>query len=108
MKNLFKLFVVLSLIIFQNCMSQNTKKYIEQYNDVVPKLQKIANQKITNKSVYQDFESFIGNLESNGVKIIDYGYDGKVANSREVYIIRLFLIENNLTDIPNKTNGYQL
>lgn len=108
MKDILKLLVIISFLFFQqNCKAQDSQKYVEQYNNVAPKLQQLAKQKTTNKIAYQDFNNILNSIENTGVKIIDYGYGGKEVNSREIYVVRLYVMEHNLTNVPNLQNKFQ-
>lgn len=105
MKTFYKIYIVIFFVFFQNCMSQNAQKYKTQYNNNVPKLQEIAKEK--SKFYNQSFSLFITEMEKKGVKILDYGYDGKIASSPKIYVIRLWFMDHELIDTAQE-NKYQV
>ena len=99
MKNKIILFV-LALFLIQNCSAQ-FNDYKKKYNELLPALQKSAN----NKKLYygKEFSEFYQNFTVKD-KIVSFGYDGKYANSRKLYILRLYFsrIEERGSLIDNK------
>lgn len=101
----FKLLVLYSFSIFYNCKSQDTQRYSKQYNDQVIKLQNLA--KVKSKFYNQNFSDFVKEMDKSNIKVLDFGYGPKIASRPEIYVVRFWFIDHELTDVSLK-NNYQL
>ena len=104
MKTLFKILSIVLITLFQNCKSQDAQKYIAQYEESVPKLQQLAEEK--NKFYGKNFSIFVDELEKNKIKIFNFGYDGKIAGSPKIYVVRFWFNDIGAIDMVQK-NKYQ-
>ncbi len=92
MKTIFKvLFTLFFLTILQFCKAQE-KEYNDFYNIITPKLQNIAEKK--NMFYNQEFSKFYDSLTKKKISIIIFGYDSKIANAKDYYVLRIYFTDN--------------
>lgn len=100
-----KLYIILVLLMVQFCKSQDRERYINNYNEAVPKLQQLATSK---KEFYgKNFSVFLNDIEKKKIKIMRYGFSGKTDINPQIYSLRIYFTNQDDFDL-SQDQGYQM
>ncbi|NML56539.1 hypothetical protein [Chryseobacterium cheonjiense] len=93
----FKISIIISLLFTLSCKSQSVNDYIAFYNNLVPKLNILANVKT--QFYGQNFSVFYNEMLNKQVNVVKIDCDTKVDPSSKYYILRLYFEDSDLWSV---------